>query len=99
LDGVSKKYCKKVIITNEDPYDEDPMEIINQVAAGAGEVVIKVLDRKQAIEKAVRLAKPGDVVIITGKGSESLMCIENGKKIPFDDRVIAKEIFSQMKNF
>jgi len=91
LGEIAKKYCKEIIITNEDPYDENPMEIINQVASTAGEKSQKILDRKQAIRVAVELAKPGDAVIVTGKGSEPWMCVANGKKIPWDDRQIAKE--------
>jgi len=95
LGEIAKKYCREVIITNEDPYDESPMEIMNQVAETAGRPgghpAQKILDRKEAIETSVKLAKPGDVVIITGKGSEPWMCLENGKKIPWDDRQIARD--------
>jgi len=91
LGEIAKKYCKEIIITNEDPYDENPMEIINQVAEKAGPEAKKILDRKEAIKTAVKMAKSGDVVIITGKGSEPWMCLENGKKIPWDDRQIARE--------
>ena len=73
------------------------MEIINQVAKTAGAKAEKILDRKDAIEKAIKLAKPGDTVIITGKGSEPWMCVENGKKIPWNDRQIAKDA-SGVKN-
>ena len=86
LGKIAAQYCDQVIITNEDPYDENPMEIINQVAANTK--AEKILDRKQAIKKAIELAKPGDVVIITGKGSEPWMCVKGGKKIPWDDREI-----------
>ncbi|MCX6721989.1 MAG: UDP-N-acetylmuramoyl-L-alanyl-D-glutamate--2,6-diaminopimelate ligase [Candidatus Staskawiczbacteria bacterium] len=96
LGEVAKKYCKEVIITNEDPYDENPMEIINQVAETVGFNAKKVLDRKEAIEKAVMVAKPGEVVIITGKGSEPWMCLENGKKIPWDDRKIARDFLNKI---
>jgi UDP-N-acetylmuramoyl-L-alanyl-D-glutamate--2,6-diaminopimelate ligase len=95
LGQLAGKYCKEIIITNEDPYDEDPMEIINQVAGTAGPRAKKVLDRKEAIKTSVKLAKPGDVVIITGKGSEPWMCLENGKKIPWDDRQIAREALNK----
>lgn len=91
LGEIAKKYCKEIIITNEDPYDEDPMEIINQVAKAAGEGAEKVLDRKEAINKAVKQASLDDAVIITGKGSEPWMCIANGKKVPWNDRQIAKD--------
>lgn len=91
LGELAKKYCKEIIITSEDPYDEDPMEIINQVAKTAGLNAQKILDRSEAIKKAITIAKLGDVVIITGKGSEPWMCVENGRKVPWDDRKIARE--------
>jgi UDP-N-acetylmuramoyl-L-alanyl-D-glutamate--2,6-diaminopimelate ligase len=86
-----------VLITNEDPYDEDPGEIINQVAAGVvgkaeGEDLFKILDRSEAIAKALSLANAGDLVIITGKGSEQAICVANNKKIPWDDREKVREI-------
>jgi UDP-N-acetylmuramoyl-L-alanyl-D-glutamate--2,6-diaminopimelate ligase len=90
---IASQYCGKVIITNEDPYDENPMEIINQVA---GDIKAeKILDRKEAIKKAVSLANSENAVIITGKGSEPWMCIARGKKIPWDDRKIVKEEMSK----
>jgi len=85
----AEAYCKTVIVTNEDPYDENPMDIINQVA---GKKSLKILDRKEAIKKAISLAKDDDAVIITGKGSEPWMCVAKGKKIPWDDRKIVLDI-------
>jgi UDP-N-acetylmuramoyl-L-alanyl-D-glutamate--2,6-diaminopimelate ligase len=86
-----------VIITNEDPYNEDPMEIINQVAVGAvgekeGVNLFKILDRGEAIAKAISLAREDDLVIITGKGSEQAICVADNKKIPWDDRAKVREI-------
>jgi UDP-N-acetylmuramoyl-L-alanyl-D-glutamate--2,6-diaminopimelate ligase len=102
LGEIANKYCKEVFVTNEDPYDEDPMKIINQVASGIKNRTPStqhlILDRKEAINTAIKLAKLGDVVIITGKGSEPLMCLENGKKIPWDDRQIAKDALSLQKS-
>lgn len=91
LGQIAQKYCKEIIVTNEDPYDENPMEIINQVANTAGNKTQKILDRKEAIKKAVRSAHPGEAVIITGKGSEPWMCVANGNKIAWDDRQIARD--------
>ena len=98
LGALAAKHCDEIIVTNEDPYDEPPMDIINQVAEGAGEKAIKILDRREAIRKALTLAKPGDTAVITGKGSEPWLCVENGKKIPWDDRKIAREEFDNSKN-
>ena len=82
-----------VIVTNEDPYDDDPMHIIQDVAQGArdggmreGETLFCLVDRKEAIQQAIDLSQPGDVVLITGKGSEPVMAVAGGKKIPWDDR-------------
>jgi len=91
LGELAKKYCAEIFITNEDPYEESPEEIINQIAKTAGPKAQKVLDRKEAIQKAIKIAGLEDVVIITGKGCEPWMCITNGKKIPWDDRQIARE--------
>jgi len=93
LGKIADEYCEKVIVTNEDPYDEDPMEIINQVAGNTK--AEKILDRKQAIKKAIELANPEDVVIITGKGSEPWMCVKGGKKIPWDDRQIVLDLLKK----
>jgi UDP-N-acetylmuramoyl-L-alanyl-D-glutamate--2,6-diaminopimelate ligase len=92
---ISSRNCDNIILTNEDPYDEDQNEIIDQIEKGIiaeGEANYKkILDRKEAIQEAVKSAAPGDIVLITGKGSEPLMCLANGKKIPWDDREIVKE--------
>jgi len=91
LGEIAKNYCKEVIITNEDPYDEDPIKIIEDVASGSDGKAQKILDRREAIKTALKLASPNDTVVITGKGSEPWMCIKNGKKIPWDDCQIARE--------
>jgi UDP-N-acetylmuramyl-tripeptide synthetase len=95
LGQIAKKYCTKIFVTNEDPYDEDPKEIIEEVYKTAGDNAIKIIDRKKAIKEAIKYAKPEDVVIITGKGSEPWMCLENGKKIPWDDREIVRNILQK----
>jgi len=92
LGEIAKKYCKDIIITNEDPYDEDPLEIINEILKTAGNNAKKIIDRKEAIKTAIKLARAEDVVIITGKGCEPWMCLENGKKIPWSDKQIVKEL-------
>ena len=92
-----------VIITNEDPYDEDPQFIIEQVSAGAeaagkklGVNLFQISDRREAITKALKLANTGDLVLITGKGAEQYICLANGKKIPWDDRRIVREELSKI---
>ncbi len=88
----------KIIITNEDPYDDDPQKIIDDIAAGAtkvaqvtGKSIYKILDRREAINKALSLAKEDDLVLITGKGAEQAICVAGGKKVAWDDREVIKE--------
>jgi len=88
-----------VIVSNEDPYDENPLDIINQVASGAksagkieGESLFRILDRREAIKKALSLvSNKNDLVLITGKGSEQAICLKNGQKEFWDDRLVLRE--------
>ena len=100
LGKIASEYCDEIILTNEDPYDENPREIIEQIKKGVVEgeelEVFEILDREKAIEKSLRLARPSDTVIISGKGSESWMCISEGRKIPWDDRKIVREKFKKI---
>lgn len=99
---IAGDYCDEIILTNEDPYNEDPISIIKDVEAGFQEIrrsrveVRKIIDRRQAINKALSFAKKDDVVIITGKGCEPWICVEHGKKIPWDDRKVAREEFQKI---
>ncbi len=93
-----------VIITNEDPYDEDPQLIIEQVASGAEKAgkkidinLFKIFDRREAILKAIKLAKKDDLVLITGKGAEQGMCLANRRILPWDDRKVAREELSRLQ--
>ena len=95
LGKIASENCREIIITNEDPYDEDPLEIMEQVGSGIENKDYSiVLDRKEAIKKALELVKPEDAVIITGKGAEPLMCLKDGKKIPWDDRQVVRDLIS-----
>jgi UDP-N-acetylmuramoyl-L-alanyl-D-glutamate--2,6-diaminopimelate ligase len=81
------------VITSDNPRSEDPEAIVAEVASGAGgaaelEVVV---DRRAAIALALGRAEPGDIVVIAGKGHEQGQEFENGRKIPFDDREVARE--------
>jgi len=96
LGKIAAKYCQHIIITNEDPYDENPKDIIDQVAQGTDNKAEKIIDREKAINSALKKAKTNDVVIITGKGCEPWICIEKGKKIPWDDRKIVKQEFEKL---
>lgn len=93
-----------VIITNEDPYDEDPQNIIDEVAAGARMAteptfaqLLTILDRGEAIRTAVTMAQEGDMVLITGKACEQAICVAHGQKIPWDDRTVLREAIQQTR--
>lgn len=91
LGAAASEYCDRIIITNEDPYDEDPLSIMKQVHEGVGEdhkkrgTVEIVEDRREAIEKAGSYASEGDCIVCTGKGSENSIHIAGGKIIPWSD--------------
>lgn len=92
-----------VIVTNEDPYDDDPMKIIDNVANGAIESgkqenkdLFKIEDRGLAIEKAIESASRDDLVLVTGKGAEQFICVKNNKKIPWDDRKVTRELLKKL---
>lgn len=103
IGALSADRADVTIITNEDPYDEDPEQIIAQVADSAvrhgkkeGETLFRIMDRNEAIRKAISIAGPGDVVLLTGKGNEPVMAVENGRKVASDDRETARRILKDL---
>lgn len=103
LGEIAAKNCDLVFVTNEDPYDDDPIAIIEQVAAGAeragavrGQTLFTVPDRRQAIDLALRTARPGDAVLLTGKGNEPWIVERGGKKIPWDERQVVRDLLEQV---
>lgn len=89
---IASDHCSHIILTNEDPYDEDPMQIIDEVASGIENPIFeKILDRREAINKAISLAKTGDTVLITGKGTDPYIMEAENKKTPWSDSQVAKE--------
>ncbi|OHA01735.1 MAG: hypothetical protein A3C12_01220 [Candidatus Sungbacteria bacterium RIFCSPHIGHO2_02_FULL_49_20] len=94
LGKIAGEYCSQVIITNEDPYDENPRSIMEDVRRGTEmrDATYEIIeDRRLAIRNAIEAAKPGDTVVITGKGSESSIAAAGGRRIPWDDRAVVRE--------
>ena len=93
----SVERSNRVILTSDNPRFEDPQEILNDMLTGLTEeqkrYTLNILDRKEAIKTACNLAKPGDVVLIAGKGHEAYQDI-NGVKHHFDDKEVVEECFS-----
>ena len=92
LMGAAIAAADVAVITSDNPRTEDPTAIIDEVAAGvpADASVVVEVDRRAAIRHALRMARPGDVVLLLGKGHETGQEI-GGEVIPFDDRTVARE--------
>lgn len=92
---VVSKYADFVIVTDDEPYHEDPKRIVEEISAGIknkieGENFWKISDRREAIKKALLLAKPGDFVVVTGMGAEDTRAVGD-QKIPWNDREVILE--------
>lgn len=92
----AEEKCDVVILTNDDPYDEDPQKIADEMAAGMTKNPDIVLDRRLAIRKAFSLAHTGDVVLITGKGIDPIYG-KGGAKIPWSDAEVAREELKRLR--
>ena len=103
LGEIAAKKADFIVISNVDPYEDDPKEICEDIAVAAekfGKIRNKDLfvieDRRNGIKKAISLANKNDVVLITGKGSEQSIVI-GGKRYPWDDRVVVREELKNIK--
>ncbi len=94
---IADQYCDKIILTNEDPYDENPEKIVNEMRVA---IVNKpceiVMDRREAIAKAISYARLGNVVLISGKGTDPYIMGPNNSKIPWSDANVAREEIKNM---
>ncbi len=95
---VACEWSDKVILTSDNPRSEDPQEIIRQMEAGVvlsnRKKTLSILDRKEAIRTACHLARPGDIILLAGKGHEKYQEIK-GVKYPFDDKQILAEALQE----
>src|SRR3954469_19289053 len=91
MGAVACEHADVVIVTSDNPRNEDPHAIVAQILEGCGAGVEVELDRRAAIERAVAIAEPGDIVVVAGKGHEQGQEFEGGRKIPFDDVTVARE--------
>jgi UDP-N-acetylmuramoyl-L-alanyl-D-glutamate--2,6-diaminopimelate ligase len=89
---IARRLADRVIVTSDNPRSEDPEAIIEEILAGSGRQVAHEADRRQAIAIAIAEADPGDVLVIAGKGHEQGQEFEGGRKLPFDDVTVAREI-------
>ena len=92
-------HCDQIILTNEDPYDEDPLVILEQMREAITDTDYEIVfDRRNAIFSAVERAKKGDAVLITGKGTDAFIMGPGGTKIPWSDSGIAEEALRKRYN-
>jgi UDP-N-acetylmuramoyl-L-alanyl-D-glutamate--2,6-diaminopimelate ligase len=90
---IAEEFCDHIVLTNEDPFEESPEEIVNQIKKGFSPYIDKyeiIMDREEAIKKALTLTKEDDIVVITGKGSETSMAVAGGRKIPWSEREVVE---------
>ncbi|QDH77796.1 UDP-N-acetylmuramoyl-L-alanyl-D-glutamate--2,6-diaminopimelate ligase [Echinicola soli] len=92
---IATEMSDKVVLTSDNPRDEDPMAIIHEMEEGVNPVAYKktvvIADRKEAIKTACVMAQKGDIILVAGKGHETYQEIK-GVKYPFDDLKIVKEL-------
>jgi UDP-N-acetylmuramoyl-L-alanyl-D-glutamate--2,6-diaminopimelate ligase len=96
---IAARLADVVVVTDDNPRTEDPAAVRAAVVAGTGggaAEVVEIGDRRAAIRDAVRRARPGDVVLIAGKGHETGQEV-HGEVHPFDDRVVAAEEIAQAR--
>lgn len=90
--AVADQYCDEVILTNEDPYDEDPDKIIEDMLPGfKNKNPTIIMDRREALREAISRAKGGDAILITGKGTDPYIMLADNEKIPWSDSDVAQE--------
>ncbi|WP_134684584.1 UDP-N-acetylmuramoyl-L-alanyl-D-glutamate--2,6-diaminopimelate ligase [Brevibacillus migulae] len=97
---IATKYADISVLTSDNPRSEEPASIIADMAAGLTGVeenrYVQIVDRREAIQYAIRHAQPNDCILIAGKGHETYQIIKN-EVLPFDDREVAKEAIAALK--
>lgn len=94
---IVSNHADYIFVTNEDPYNEDPQQIIDEVFAGVKKNksenvnAWRILDRREAIKKALQIAKPDDILVVTGKGAEETMAVGT-RRIPWNDPQVIQEL-------
>lgn len=91
---VASQFANHIILTSEDPFDEDPQAIAEAIEQGISDTVATeiIIDRRAAIQKALEIAQPGDVIALTGMGSETTMNVAGGKKVGWNDKRVVLEV-------
>jgi UDP-N-acetylmuramoyl-L-alanyl-D-glutamate--2,6-diaminopimelate ligase len=99
MGGIAARLADVIIVTTDDPHSEDAETIIKEIVSGIAtrdSRLVTRLDRREAIELALKQAKQGDIVLIAGRGHEKIQDCGD-KQVPFDDREIVREILTATK--
>jgi UDP-N-acetylmuramoyl-L-alanyl-D-glutamate--2,6-diaminopimelate ligase len=92
---IGSELCDVSVITSDNPRNEDPLEIINEIVMGIDKHNFEIIEnRKAAIKRAMEIACPGDVIVIAGKGHEDYQILK-GRTIHFDEREVVAEIIKE----
>ena len=97
MGAIASRLADVPIVTSDNPRSEEPEAIIEEILAGMEPGAQVDPDRRAAIARALELAEPGDVVVIAGKGDEQGQEFEAGRKVPFDDREVAREALRRLR--
>jgi UDP-N-acetylmuramoyl-L-alanyl-D-glutamate--2,6-diaminopimelate ligase len=105
MGAVAGRLSDLIVITSDNPRSEDPLKIIEDIQRGitvdtrrdTGQRMLTYPDRREAIGKAIELARPGDVVLIAGKGHEKYQIV-GGDVRPFDDVAVAREALGRKRS-
>lgn len=91
--AIAERHCDHIILTNEDPYDEDPRKIVEEMARGITDhnKLDIIMDRRLAIKTALELAPEGGYVLISGKGTDPYIMGPNNSKEPWSDAKVVQE--------
>ncbi len=95
---IASKYCDRIILTNEDPYDEDPKKIVDDMVRGIEDEskLTVIMDRRKAIRTALEDAPEGSVVIISGKGTDPYIMGPHNTKTPWSDAKVVQQEMSAL---
>ena len=99
MGSVACEYSDRVIFTSDNPRSENPEQIIRDMEEGLPVAFkrkyIAIADRKEAVKTAISLAKPGDIILVAGKGHEKYQEIKGVRK-HFDDKEVVREMFAML---
>lgn len=96
--AIAERYCDQIILTNEDPYDEDPRKILEDMQKGLSDPTKAeiILDRRTAIRTAIEVATPNSYVIVSGKGTDPYIMGPNNTREPWSDAAVVEEELARL---